>query len=345
MSASTLQVKHGPISHLPEGDGRASAIGRALFRFPSLTTTVPKEFVHRAAVAEVLLTGWERKDDTRFRVTAQWPRGHSFFSPIDGTHYDPLLATETIRQVGSLLAHAEFDVPLTHHFLMRDLAYTVRPEQLRISGTPAGLDIDVTCTAIRRRGTKLAGLRYEAVLKRDGEVAATGSASYTCTTPEVYRRLRGDRTHCDDRPQLPLTAPVSPRSVGRLSPTDVVLSPTDAPHRWQLRVDTRHPTLFDHPVDHIPGMVLIEAARQGAVSALATWPLLPTGIQSEFRRYAELDSPCLIEARHVASATDSAAASASATASGDAHTVLVTGHQNGLPVFTSTVVTTPLPGH
>ncbi|WP_260845011.1 AfsA-related hotdog domain-containing protein [Streptomyces sp. SLBN-31] len=53
-----------------------------------------------------------------------------------------------------------------------------------------------------------------------------------------------------------------------MSPTDVVLSPLGQPHRWQLRVDTRHPVLFDHIVDHVPGMLLIEAARQAATATL-----------------------------------------------------------------------------
>ncbi|UYM25979.1 hypothetical protein NQP46_32805 [Streptomyces albus] len=44
-------------------------------RYPaSLTTTVPKEFVHRSGVAEVMLTRWERVDDTHFTLSAQLPR-------------------------------------------------------------------------------------------------------------------------------------------------------------------------------------------------------------------------------------------------------------------------------
>ncbi|CAM5549215.1 hypothetical protein SALBM135S_09778 [Streptomyces alboniger] len=165
-----------------------------LSQYGSLTSTVPKELVHRAAVAEVLLTGWERRDEAHFTVTAQWPRGHSFFTPVNGTHYDPLMVTETIRQVGSLLAHAEFDVPLGHQFLMRDLEVAVRPQYLGLEGVPASLELDVTYTEVKQRRHGHAGARYEAVVRRDGHIVATGGAAYTCVGPEVYQRLRGSRS-------------------------------------------------------------------------------------------------------------------------------------------------------
>ncbi|MFI8939041.1 ScbA/BarX family gamma-butyrolactone biosynthesis protein [Streptomyces syringium] len=283
---------------------------------PRLTTTVPREFVHRAAVAEVLLTGWRRLDELRFQVSAQWPRGHSFFTPVHdtrhGARHDPMLIAETVRQIGSLLAHAEFDVPLGHQFLMWSLDYTARPEQLGVGFAPAELELDVSCSQVRRRGGAFAGMRYDVVLRRDGLLAATGGAGFTCTSPEVYRRLRGPRL---PGPPTTLGSPVFPQHVGRASAFDVVLSAADAggcgscgrpveplragprrSGRWQLRADIRHPILFDHPVDHIPGMVLLEAARQAAMALDPGSAVSPTALTSAFHRYAELSSPCWIAA-------------------------------------------------
>ncbi|MGW7276609.1 ScbA/BarX family gamma-butyrolactone biosynthesis protein [Streptomyces sp. NPDC054864] len=258
-----------------------------------LTTTVPKEFVHRAALAEVLLTGQRRLDDQRFGVTAQWPRCHSFYSPLQGLYHDPLLAAETIRQVGFLLPHTELGVPVGHQFLMHTFAMSVRPELLSVGHTPADLDIEVTFSDVRERRETHVGARYDAVIHRGGEAVATGCITYTCIAPRAYRRLRGNQGHL----QIPLTAPVPPQSVGRLSPTDVVLSPIGADSRWQLRVDTRHPVLFDHPVDHVPGMLLTEAARQAATAVLGDADrLVPVEVESSYLRYVELDAPCFIEA-------------------------------------------------
>ncbi|MEV7415217.1 ScbA/BarX family gamma-butyrolactone biosynthesis protein [Streptomyces sp. NPDC089919] len=308
------------------GGGTAPAPRRAAARPLTRTSTVAKELVHRAAVAEVLLTDWQRVDDTHFTVAAQWPRSHSFFTPIDGEYHDPLMAAETIRQVGSLLAHAEFGVPFDHHFLLWDLALTVRPDQLRIRQTPASLHLEITCTEVKRRGGVLTGLRYEARVLREGHEVATGGLSYTCAGPAVYRRVRPDRALSGEVRALPLTAPAAPQSVGRTSPVDVVLSPDGRPGRWRLRVDTRHPVLFDHPVDHVPGMVLLEAARQAAAAALGRSTFLPLSFDNRFTRYAELDVPCVIEAHRLYPATPGAAAA-----------VEVTGHQDGALVFSSTV--------
>jgi hypothetical protein len=330
MSASTFRVEHPIPGARPTEEGDVTSARVAVPHFPTLTSTVPKELVHRASVAEVMLTDWQRRDDTQFTVAAQWPRRHGFFDTIDGCH-DPLLIAETIRQAGILLAHAEFGVPLDHQFLMWDLEVGVRPEHMLVGATPASLDIAISCMNIKRRGASLSGCHFKAVIRRDGEVAATGAATFTCTSPAVYRRLRGARIKDGVPVALPLTSPTAPQTVGRLSPTDVVLSPVPEPDCWQLRVDTRHPVLFDHPVDHVPGMALLEAARQ-ATSAFLGRACLPVGITTEFIRYAELDAPCLIAVCSLPRHSDGG------------ERVLVTGHQDGKLVFSSAVTVAPASG-
>lgn len=293
----------------------------------ALTTTVPRQFVHRAAVAEVFLTGWAPGDDTTFSVSAQWPRAHSFFTPVGGC-YDPMLAAETIRQVGSLLAHAAFEVPLDSKFLMWDLNYAVAPEYLTLGSAPADLELDVVCSEIHRRGRRLARLRYEATVRHENRIIATGGASYTCTSAEAYSRLRAARAGATPGP-ADLGPPVPPRLVGRSAASDVVLSPSGHPDRWQLRVDSAHPILFDHHNDHVPGMVLLEAARQAARALEpACTPALAASVDSTFHRYVEFGTPCWIEAEFLADPDDG---------------VRVTGHQNGELVFSSVVINSGLP--
>ncbi|MFZ3560632.1 MULTISPECIES: ScbA/BarX family gamma-butyrolactone biosynthesis protein [unclassified Streptomyces] len=321
MSVTTFRTEPS-VTVAPQAPTAVALPPRALdLRFPTLTTTVPKELVHRASVAEVLLTGWDRIDDTHFAVSGQWPRGHSFFSPVQDRH-DPLIVAETFRQAAILLAHTEFGVELDQHFLMWDMNIDVRPEGLGIGSAPATVRLDVTCHDVTwRRGT-LAGVRYEATFLRDGHPVATASGSCTCTSPAVYRRLRGGRLEEPGTP-LPLSAPMAPQNVGRTSPMDVVLSPTERSGRWLLRSDTRHPVLFDHQGDHVPGMVLLEAARQAMVATLGQGASLRS-LTSRFLRYVELDAPCVIEA---APLPDGAAGPQ----------VLVEAHQNGESVLSATV--------
>lgn len=330
MSASTFHVERPAIAAYQAAFMAEPRPYLAALRYPTLTTTVPKELVHRAAVAEVMLTGWQREDDTRFRVEAQWPRSHSFFTPVDGEYHDPLMAAETIRQVGALLSHAEFGVPFGHQFLIREIGLTVHPEHLKVRQAPASLDLEITCVDVKRRGSCLSGMTYESVVRREGLIVATGRTSFTCVSPAVYGRLRPQRVFRADHRPVALTAPMAPQSVGRTSPADVVLSPIGHSNRWLLRLNSRHPVLFDHPVDHVPGMLLLEAARQGAAAALNRSTFLPLGVKTEYKRYTELDEPCFIEAHRLGPATP-----------GGDERVRVTGHQGGALTFSSLVTAAP----
>jgi hypothetical protein len=305
----------------------ASADIHATVPRPSLTTAVTKELVHRTSVTEVMLTGWRRASDTRFSITALWPRDHRSFSSAENGRTDVLIAAETIRQTGILLPHAEFGVPFGHQFLMGDIDVTAHAQHPPLGDEPTALDNEVTISEIKRHRSAVAGLRFRCVIRRNGAVVATGGGSCTCLSPAVYRRIRGAAvSSAAYRP--PLSLPVRPRSVGRTSTADVVLSPAGADNRWQLRVDTQHPVFFDHPVDHVPGMLLLEAARQAAASLLGRPDLPLTGLSAEFARYVELDAPCTIEARRLPRTAHSAC-----------QTVSVTGRQDGVLCFDATVVT------
>ncbi|MEU6399206.1 AfsA-related hotdog domain-containing protein [Streptomyces cinnamoneus] len=112
----------------------------------------------------------------------------------------------------------------------------------------------------------------------------------------------------------------------------VVLSPTSSLRRAQLRTGINHPILFDHPVDHAPGM-LLEAVRQAAyASAFPRRGVLPD-MEMRFFRYAGLNSPCWIETTALPDLTAS---------SPDRRRlpVRVVARQNGEDVFTATATIT-----
>ncbi|MEV6204938.1 ScbA/BarX family gamma-butyrolactone biosynthesis protein [Streptomyces sp. NPDC051771] len=318
------------------GTRPVSVAEQALTRVPAqrLTSTVPREYVHRAAVSEVFLTGWDavgpvdpRGGSQEFVVRAQWPRSHSLFAR-DGEYQDPLLLIESVRQVGSLLAHAEFDVPFGYQFLMRDMSVSLEPELLRAGSTPTEVVLRTECRDIVRRNGALASMAYVVTVERDGRRLGTAEASFRCMSPQVFQRLRGDTpTHSDQ----PIPPAVEPALVGHTSPRHVVLGvpAPDTAGRWELRVDTAHPTYFDHPVDHVPGMVLLEAARQAAHAVSGMPDALVLGLKSSFTCYAEFEAPCWIEARTVPGERGER---------GDGVLVRVEGTQRGKPVFTTDLV-------
>jgi hypothetical protein len=259
-----------------------------------MTATVPRQLVHRAAVAETLLTGWNRTAADRFSVSAQWPRAHGLHVSSDRSAYDPLLVVETVRQSGTLIAHTEYEVPMDQHFVLQEFDVTTFPEHLAVGAVPAELTIEVAFTDVQYRGRRPVGVRYTAEVLRGAERVATAQVAFTCTSESVYRRLRGGRTPATVS-ALPLPPGLPAAAVGRALSADVVLAPAGPPHRWQLRVDTAHPVFFDHPLDHVPGMLLLEAVRQ-AVRVRTGGARSPVSFRIVFHKYGELDSPIWIEA-------------------------------------------------
>lgn len=229
---------------------------------------------------------------------------------------------ETIRQLFPLLCHAAYEVPFGHHLVWERYDCTVEPEVLRPG--PAMPELRVTCRDLVHRRGRLSAMTMHAELVRDGVVRARARSRFTIQAPAVYDRLRGERadTARAMAAAVPVPEPAPPKTVGRDRAADVVLSPADRPGLWQLRVDTRHPQLFDHPVDHVPGMLLLEAARQAAQAVRRPARVLPVAMEAAFHRYVEFDRPCWIEARPL-----------------ETGTVRVTARQDGEDRFTADVRT------
>ncbi|MFJ9657436.1 ScbA/BarX family gamma-butyrolactone biosynthesis protein [Streptomyces griseoflavus] len=268
---------------------------------PLLTTTVAKEYVHRAALAEVFLTGWAKTGPASFRVSAQWPRSHSFYECENGL-YDPLLLCETVRQTFPLLTHVAYDVPLGHQLSWSRFQYAVNPEAMRLERNPAELELHVTCSDVRVIRSLPASMSMHIEAVRDGTTLAVAHTRFGCHTPAVYRRLRAGRAGEGAFVNAPLPSPpVERTAVNRHRLRDIVLSPASRHGRWQLRVDTTHPVLFDHAVDHVPGMLLLESVRQAAHALQPFSPgMMPASMDATFRKYVEFDEPCWIEADPVA---------------------------------------------
>ncbi|MET7987641.1 MULTISPECIES: ScbA/BarX family gamma-butyrolactone biosynthesis protein [unclassified Streptomyces] len=198
---------------------------------------------------------------------------------------------------------------------------------------PALVELRITCPKVTYRRDRASSIALAVEVLRDGAPFATAHSRFTIQDRAVYERLRGRYADIGAVRVLPLSPPASPRPVGRDGFEDVVLSPTHTPDRWQLRTDTTHPILFDHPVDHAPGMLLLEAARQAAQALAHPTPTVAVGMESVFSRYAELDAPCWILADALP-----------ADALGRTR-VRVTARQDDRDIFSSTVTLAPVSVH
>ncbi len=284
--------------------------------------------VRKSDPGEVLVSGWSRVSDSTQHVTVTWPRAHQFYT--EGGRHRPLLFTESLRQGLALLSHAVHEVPLGHRLGWESVDFSVDPEALQATSEPVTVTLLVTHLSVRRRRLGSAHFASRVEARHSGLQLGAAEVHYTTHPPVLYDRLRGRYANAREAFALaaPPTPPVPPSLVGRTHARDVVLSPTGSAHGWQLRVDTGHGVLFDHPHDHIPGMVLLEAADQAAQAAMGR-PVTAVAFDTTFVRYVEFDRPCLVTAEPEAP-----------DGLGRARTrVEIT--QDGRPVFTSTVTTLP----
>ncbi|MEU1320826.1 ScbA/BarX family gamma-butyrolactone biosynthesis protein [Streptomyces tibetensis] len=290
--------------------------------------SVPQGHVHKHNADETLLTSWQRTGTDSFLIKARWPGAHSFYA-TEGD-IDPLLFSETVRQCLPMLSHAAYDVPLGHHLLWETYDFSLaagRPDEPATAhpGTaPRELLLLADCTDVTRRGTRASAVTLHIRALHGDVLIGTAVTRFTIQTPAVYRRLRAeyaDIARAVERlPAPPAALPA--HEAGRPEPDDVVLSPTNVAGRHLLRVDTGHPVHFDHPVDHVPGMLLLDAARQAAHAASRPRPVRATGMTARFHRYVEFDAPCWIDTEADPSDPDH---------------LLVTARQYERPCFTASV--------
>ncbi|MET9437031.1 ScbA/BarX family gamma-butyrolactone biosynthesis protein [Streptomyces sp. NPDC006551] len=260
-------------------------------------------YVGKVDLAEVLVTGWRRLDDLTDSVTVHWPRHHSFYAPAPHG-YGLMLFTESVRQALAVASHAGLDIPLGHRMGWETLSCAVAPDALGTGTGPAVVELTVTHETVARRRSGLVRLTAQVRATRDGMRLGTARVQYTAYPPSLYDRLRGSHANAKEAfaRALPPGPALDPALVGRTHARDVTLAPDTsqgvdgARRRWALRADTTHSVLFDHPHDHIPGMVLLEAASQAVQADAAPRRVVPIALDTTFYRYVEFDLPCAVVA-------------------------------------------------
>lgn len=245
---------------------------------------IARELVHRRAVAEVFLTGVHRVEDLTYTVAAQWPRWHVFY----GSHhdrFDSALVVETLRQLTVLIAHTQLGVMLGMQFLMPEMSVSMVSGVTQNRSRPVDVVIEVDVSEVKETGRRISSFRSIATFLVDGHKIAEGTARARIVDPEAYSRIRARQGATGEQQEV---LPVSAASVGHASAWNVVLGESETAGLWRLRVDVSHPILFDHPLDHIPGVLLIEAVRQVLRLAVHDPELDFATFDAQFTSIAEL---------------------------------------------------------
>lgn len=225
---------------------------------------VARKLTHRQAISEVFVTDVHALSVDTFVAGIQLPRRHALFgSPA--TRLDSHLIIEIIRQLTIVTCHTFYDVPLTSKFLMSGIGCVI--DEFAETAFVAGGSTDCVVTlrgrdVVRRPSGELRSVRIDVEVLRAGVVVATGHGDAIIASPGVYGRIRGERAnHSSLDFGRESGDHLEPATVGHSSGSDVVLASSGA-DLWRLSVDTMNPFCFDHPLDHVPGVLAIEAARQ-----------------------------------------------------------------------------------
>jgi hypothetical protein len=268
--------------------------------------TVSRHLVHRAALAEVFLTDFRSMAAETFHAAAQIPADHAYY----GDHttgpamHDPLAVFEAVRQMLLCAMHLHHDAGSATKSITATARMEITdPRPLRVAGP---LDLVLL-------GSVLLEKTYEGAVSRVVHevrvMVGTDQVGLitidTAQRPdEVYRKLR--LSHRTSLPPSSDTVPVhgggvptAPHLVGRERSANVVVQDmrTQADGAVAtLRVPVTHASMFDHPQDHVPGPVMMEAARQAVLFAagehlgLAASKLFLQRVDASYLRFAELDS-------------------------------------------------------
>ncbi|MEW1719083.1 ScbA/BarX family gamma-butyrolactone biosynthesis protein [Streptomyces sp. NPDC093109] len=297
----------------PIVEGAPVARARPTARPLSWSRTVAREMVHRDSVAEVLLTDVRRAAGGGFEAAASWPRSHPTF-PRGGTGlHSPLMIVETLRQLGIYVPLRYFGVAPSARLIITDLHFETDPAaeprarsgasrvscRVRVGGLRHGPDGEVT------------GLRLDVSYRADGVLFARSGGGARFLTPQQYDAVRADALRAE--PPAPVTASAAALRTVRPDATvrpDVTVRPdarllgVAGPHDTMVAAvgatllvepaDMSHPYFFDHPTDHLPGMIVLEAARQAAAVESGGRLLRPTAGRLKTARFIEYAPPARV---------------------------------------------------
>jgi hypothetical protein len=261
--------------------------------------------VHKRGIGEVLVTSLEQSADDTNRCGIHLPASHLLFSDSPHGQLDSTMLVEAFRQSGLAVAHRHLSAHREAQFVFQRLSasWPVAPMHLRACDATCLVTVEVAkfdpigelmrCTLV---GT----------IAIAGAVVFQMSGVSRVLAAVTYERLRRGHERTTSRDAPVAGDAVDPSRVGRANVRNVCVgSPVGDLGRFYqapLRVDTLHPTFFDHPADHVPGLLVIEALRQISVLAVASDPAAPaaprlTRMETSFDGFVELAEPARCQAR------------------------------------------------
>ena len=272
----------------------------------SFERTVDPREVWSLSPETTYVTDWHYDPDGDvFDIAARLPRAHLRYSDTPHPYPDMVLLSQIVSQAGVIVVAQLLDVALDSTFLLRRLAITLDPLEANVLSRDATrltlkTDSEGTWFKVRRTGTPPTG----------SMIAHCALEGRPCGTLEVQGIWVNDRTYQDFRrmgggaePEpLPAEAAEPEPHTGRSLPRNRAISRLqngEGPGRYAgtVLVDEDDPTFYERPLDHVPGLLLLDAVKQGTTAAVCRERSVPASrvvvdsAEFLFSRFAELHAP------------------------------------------------------
>lgn len=196
--------------------------------------TIDPARVHKLSASEVFVAGVETEDELSPSVTVSVPGSHH---RVQGHKRLPFVVLiEALRQAGMAYNTLERD-PTSRVYILDRIAVT-------LMGNRPLLDHAGWRQRVMLHTEYLPGGHSRTHMTIPN--VCTSTFDYRRTDPRVYARIRGNQ-HA-----VQMTSRHDPLLIHSHGP--------DGQPTLELGWDTNDTMIFDHPVDHVPAMVLIDAA-------------------------------------------------------------------------------------
>jgi hypothetical protein len=254
----------------------------------SFEQTVPRAWVHKRSLDNVLLTEIRAAGENRFICAGRLPTAHCFFNDAGRTpHNDILFYTELGRQASLAVCHAFLDVATEDVFIFEgsdaavtEAAWTPAGETL---GDSVAIEIQIQ-ELTRRKNNAVSRVVTEHTMWVGSRRVFRGTGAFTIQPAALFQRLRRtSAARSTAAPDSPVDGAAEERRVRvrRATRGNRVISAsrrteTTGEFAASLIVDHTDPYFFDHACDHVPGMLLLEGCGQLALTAFAE----TTGIEA-----------------------------------------------------------------
>ena len=275
--------------------------------------TISRGLVHRVGLEEVFLTDFKSLSEDRFLAAARLPRTHLYYNDHlnqPKTH-DPLVVFESVRQSLLCATHMHHDVPADTKAITAQCRLEITdPDALRFQDGVYDLELAGSVVTAKSRQDVLSRVVHQVEVFLGGRQVAIVTVDTALRSPDAYQalRMKERRTPPPQSDELfarEMVSTLPSALVGRSRSDNVLLlDPLFAGRSLvaRMRIPVSHTSMFDHRQDHLPGPVMVEAARQaglllvGEVFGRSPAKTLLAELDVDYERFAELDEEITVHA-------------------------------------------------